>query len=608
MKRTTLILLIAGLLSIQLLAITHRQVEQIKEAEQLSAQGKCKQAFHILTKLDTLEPGNVQVRFALLNAYVCAKDFAAALEIINGLIDQETNPARHLALLIEKGRILLRQGEKEAAEMSFRAAMKLERKTPESYRKVANAFVSAGYYTDAARLYLEGREELNNPTLFAAELGHLYEVMRNYGEAVREYFLLLVADSTQVRYVGDRISALNARVVEERFDTGLETALTGLIKDFPQNKYAHKYYADFLVSAGRLEEAFQRYLLVDNLEQGDGVEILYFCKLAGEHGDYRLVKQARDYLIDNHPRSPGVSAAAFILGETYFANRLYGAAITVYEEIIAQSPAPRDIAEATFRIGHTRFKGLRDPQGALDVYRELTARYPTTASAGIAALIIADCHLALGEAQTADSLYQVIPFNSLPHKYQEQLLFRRGELQFYLGQYDAARRSYGDLMQAFPRSIYVNDCLRRMMLITEHPDMEEITLRLYSEALYAAFRFEYDSSLVIYGILKNRLGTMLREIAWYEAGETYELIGQPVKALAQFDSLIALFPEGFYAPLALEKKGDVYAELLDDQQAARQMYETVLLDYPQGLNVEEVRRKLLRTDAIIKHEQTIPKS
>jgi len=42
----------------------------------------------------------------------------------------------------------------------------------------------------------------------------------------------------------------------------------------------------------------------------------------------------------------------------------------------------------------------------------------------------------------------------------------------------------------------------------------------------------------------------------------------------------------------LEKKGDIYFQVLNDNKQAQEIYEKLLFDYQISLNREEVRRKL----------------
>lgn len=165
------------------------------------------------------------------------------------------------------------------------------------------------------------------------------------------------------------------------------------------------------------------------------------------------------------------------------------------------------------------------------------------------------------------------------------------------------------MMNSFPKSTYVNDCLRRIMLISEYPGMDEATLRLYSEAAYAKCRFEYDSALTLLSQLKDREGGgSLSEIAWYDAGDIELELGKGDEALIQYDSLITRYPESFYTPLAIERKGDVFAEVRRDCTPAKSMYESVLLKYPTSLNLEAVRKKLQRVERILCAQPEKPKS
>ncbi|MDY6994232.1 MAG: hypothetical protein SVR94_16735, partial [Pseudomonadota bacterium] len=47
--------------------------------------------------------------------------------------------------------------------------------------------------------YIDGREKLGDSSLFAMELGSLYQRQRQYYQAAREYFRYTIADSMQVR-------------------------------------------------------------------------------------------------------------------------------------------------------------------------------------------------------------------------------------------------------------------------------------------------------------------------------------------------------------------------------------------------------------------------
>lgn len=580
----------------------------LKATDKLVGDGECDRAIRILTKVSDSYGGNSEFQLALERAYLCAEKYDSAHAIVVKLIANEPSPAGRLNFLVEQGQIYLKEGKQDSAEASFQQAINLAPDNARSYQQVARGYMTSGYYNDAVRIYQQGRGRLNNYLGFAADLGRLYEVMRNYGDAAREYFQLVAVDTTQSKLVDSRMNNLIDMASGEEFDTGLEKTLSEIVKDHPKNMFAYKYYGQYLIAAGRLDEAFADYRLVDSLSDGQGSQIVYFCRLAAEQGNYKMIERAHEYLNTMYPDSPNIINADFILGGAYYSHQLYQNAVDIYNDIISHSQSSRDLAEAMFYLGYTNYAGLHEPQVAIDIFDDLMEKYPNTGSARLAALYVADCHLAMAQPVVAESLYMAIELRSLPQKYQEELLFQQGELYFFIGEYDAARKEYGELMQSFPKSVYVNDCLRRIMAITEHPDMEEATLRIYSEALYAQFRFEYDSSLVLYNNLKSREGSPLTEIAWYDAGRIYMQLGQAQDALVQFDSLVARFPDGSYASLAVEQEGDIYANMMGDYAQASKIYEDLLLKYPDCLNGEQVRRKLNRAEQQLDLEKKSPKS
>jgi len=108
--------------------------------------------------------------------------------------------------------------------------------------------------------------------------------------------------------------------------------------------------------------------------------------------------------------------------------------------------------------------------------------------------------------------------------------------------------------------------------------------------------------------LKERESGSLTEIAWYDAGIIDWELGKAAESLGQFDSLIVRFPESFYAPLALECKGDIFADINRDCSQAKATYESVLMKYPTGLNLESVRKKLQRVERVLCTPPEKPKS
>ncbi len=581
------------------LAQSAQNSEQLHTLEAMIYTGKCTEAVGPLRELAKQYPRNNQVLVLLKNALICSKDLDSAIQVLDYLTKITADPKLRLSYTMDIASVRLKKGETDKAAQLLQAAISLAPDRPETYEQASNVYAGNGYYTDAVKLLLDGRKKYSNPILFAKQLGLLYEILRNYGDAAREYFGLLAHDSTAEVFVSGKMNLLIKLDSDEGFETGLKDALTEIARQNPKNSDAHRFFGDLLMSQGKLDEAFQRFRLVDSLSSGQGKNILYFATIARDNGDYRVVEQACDYLITRYPQSPFRIASRFVLGGSYDAEKRYADALAIYQQIGEQAISDSDKSQALFASARTRLEGLRDAAGALALFDRLIADYPLAAASATARIAAADCHLVLGQAAIAESLYAAVSLRQLQQASQEELLFKQAELQFYLGNFEQARDAYGKMMNSFPKSVYVNDCLRRLMLISEYAGMDEATLRIYAEAAYAGYRFDYDSSLALLGRLKEMQAGALTEIAWYDAGMVDRESGKTAESLEQYDSLIVRFPESSYAPLALECKGDIFAEVNRDCSQAKATYESILMKYPTGLNAESVRRKLQRVERVL---------
>lgn len=579
-------------------AQTAIDMQRVKNAETMTFAGRCVEAIVQVRELYDKYPRNEQIATALKNAYVCSKDYDSALAVLQRLVSTSGEQFQKVSYQLDIAGIYFRQGNVVEGRKQIDSAISLLPYDVSSYERAADAFMMNGYYADAVKFLQESRARLNQPSVFSRKLAQLYEIMRSYGEAAREYFVMVEGDSTQEIYVTGRISNLIKLDAQEEFDTGLEKALAEIVKSNPNRKEAHRFDGDYLIAQGEYEKALERFRLVDSLENGLGKNLLYFARTARDNGAYEMVEEACAQ-IAAQPKSPFVIQSRFILAESHFARGSYAQAATIYQEILDLSPSDRDKSEALYSLGLVTLQGLHDPQNAIATFDQIIQKYPRLPLAAAARVLIGDCYLAQGNATMADSIYAGVKTSQLPVRNQEELLFKRAELQFYTGNFEAARDAYGKMMNAFPKSVFVNDCLRRIMLISEYGGMDEASLQIFATALYSQFRFEYQKTLDELAKLKGRSGAILPELAWLKSGEIYQTLKQDTLALAEYDSLITLHPASFYTPIAFERKGDIYSESQHNCEQARQMYQQVLLNHPGSLNVEDVRKKLQRAEKTI---------
>lgn len=581
---------------------TQLELQIIRNAETMTYAGRCVEAINSLRALYQKYPGSDRVALALKNAFVCSKDYDSAKAVLQQQIQRVVDPVQKASYQIEMAGIEIKTGDLEGGKKMIQDAVKLAPYDGPLYENAADVFMSNGYYTDAIKFLEESREKANQPSAFARKLAQLYEIIRNYGDAAREYFTMSQADSASEVYVIGRISNLIKLDAQEEFDTGLKKALSELIRSNPRSLSAQRYYGDYLVAQGNYKEALERFRMVDSLENGKGRNLLYFARTAQANGAHDMVEKACSQIVAI-PDSPIAVQAKFMMAESQMQQGRYEQSAAIYQGILDAGGNERDISEALFSLGVVTLQGLHKPVEAIALFERLIERYPRLPMSASGKMLMGDCYLAMDKPLLADSLYATVNTAQMPVRDQEQLFFKRAELQFYTGNFAAARDAYSKVMTAFPKSVFVNDCLRRIMLISEYSGMEEATLQIFASALYSRFRFEFQRALDDLSKLKGRTGAILPEIAWLECGEIYEILKQDTLAIAEYDSLVTRHPASFYTPIAIEKKGDIYSEERHECEPARAAYQQVLLNYGGSLNVEEVRRKLVRTEKLVCNQQ-----
>jgi tetratricopeptide (TPR) repeat protein len=95
-------------------------------------------------------------------------------------------------------------------------------------------------------------------------------------------------------------------------------------------------------------------------------------------------------------------------------------------------------------------------------------------------------------------------------------------------------------------------------------------------------------------------GSPLAPIVLFELAGTLEDDRQPAAAQARYEEILAAHPQHRLAPRALEALGDLQAGPIARPDLAVESYERLLMDYPDDLFLDGVRKKLLDARAAAK--------
>jgi tetratricopeptide (TPR) repeat protein len=140
-----------------------------------------------------------------------------------------------------------------------------------------------------------------------------------------------------------------------------------------------------------------------------------------------------------------------------------------------------------------------------------------------------------------------------------------------------------------------NDAMAWSINIHDHYDLDTSTLPLQGLALLdrLVFRREYERALAISDSLLDTLrGHTLGDDLYMRRASLLERLGRYVEADSAYGSVLANFGDEVWADDACLRRGGLWETHLGDSQRARDLYEKLMLKYPESAFVPEARKRI----------------
>jgi TolA-binding protein len=172
--------------------------------------------------------------------------------------------------------------------------------------------------------------------------------------------------------------------------------------------------------------------------------------------------------------------------------------------------------------------------------------------------------------------------------------YHLAQLDLVEGEYDRARDGFAALAEAAPEDRLANDCLDLALTLSEASLEDSTSLGRYAQYHQALLRRKPEEArAILEQFVANQTASSLHALASFELGKGLVAAGKYEEALQQFAALVVTHPEHRLAPRALEASGDLQLDKLRRREEAMATYERILLEYPDDLFQDDVRKKLL---------------
>ncbi len=586
---TALILLFG--FSIALGGISPNDQKILNRAQNYAEMGKVEKALDMISPLMVKYPGELRLYDAIYQIYRDVKDYENALKTLDHYKRISINGG---LLYLKYADIYLKTSNPEAADSVLDLFLKTYHRGQSAYKQIAQLYLSNGYYGEATEAYLEGREKLGDSTAFAVDLGSLYQRQRQYYQSAIEYFRYVISDSMHARTGGVQLDYL----IDNADEPGqVKDAFRDIISMYPDNHLAYRFYAEILIRENMLDSAFEHYKTVDSLHNNDGEYILKFSNICIQQREYQMAAEACRFLIERYDKNQYYWLAQMNLARAFVDMNQADSAVQIYHRLIEATNDAGTVQEAHYLLGTTYLEELYQTDSARHYFEKVIKSDRLQRWKDRVMVRIADSYLVDDDLQKADSIYLAVNTQRLSEQEKEKLLFNRAQIKFFQQEFSEAKGLYNLLVGVHPRSLFVNDCLRKVLIIDENQGMGMLDLELYSEGEKLLWQNKTDSALAIFNQLSERGESNLSALATFQAGEVYYEQEQYQFAFDAFRKVLESFGESFYTAESQRYLGDLYFYHFDDMEKAREAYRMILENYPNKLLYEYARRQLRKMES-----------
>lgn len=558
----------------------------LQRAKSYSAGGDNQMALDLLRPITEKYPTDLQLLQTIFSIYIDMKDYDSALKYLEQI--RRASP-QYGEVHIDFGEVYLKQGLMDSAAAAFERYLKYRKYEPNNYRRVSQAYLKNGFYQNAVDNYLAGRVQVGDSTQFTLELGQLYQRTRDYYNAAREFYLYMVADTLNYRSGSAQMKYLINNTDDYE---PLYKAFREIVALNPDNYLAYLNFAEINVKQNLLDSAFAYYRIADQHAPTAGRYMLDFSKACLELEEYEKVSQACRYILANSTVENYKHLAKLNLAQAFILNDQADSAILIYHDIIGSARQLNSRQEGAFLLGSIFLNELSETDSARHYFNTLLKDDPSGLWRNRAMIKIADSYMLDGEMDVSDSIYLVIDVRKVLQVEKEDLLYRRAQIKFFKKEYSDARGLYSLLTAVHPRSMFVNDCLRKILIIDENSAIAMIDLDYYAAAERMIWQNKPDSALAKLIDLAGRGTSELSALATFQAGKIYYEQEKYPESFEYFSRILESFTGSFYSAESQKYVGDLYFYYFDDQEKAREAYRLILENYPNKLLYDYARRQL----------------
>jgi len=578
---------------------------KLRLAESFERVGEYARAEQLYLELLQMQPFNSAIVQSLNKLYLNQKDYSKSVEFLTSRI--KTNPV-DITLYGLLGNTYYIQGEYKTAFDSWEDGIQKNPGAANTYKILSNFALESRAFDKAAEFLNRGKEIVNDPKMFAYDLGFIYSTTMKFSKAAEEYCNLLLIEPQQLQVIKSRINQYieSPGAADQTFNVALRFS----------EENSSPVFLDLLsflyVKTGELDLAFEAAVKYDERSAQSGNYLFLFAQEVFRSGYYDLAAKSFKYLVEKYPAS-----AYYAQSRIYHTNSLekelertevfkwkpfefpdssgswkYNDVASSYSELIELFGNSEPANAARFGLADILFLRKNNPGKAYELYRTIFDKYPFSSAAVPSGFRLAEIDIRNGNIESAKLyLEKVIAHRKSSPDEKISAKYFLSNLMFKNGEFNPATQILEEVANNL-KNENANDAIGRLMLI-KMSQADSSTLQIYANALKLADEMKFEAALEKFSALAENDGLMfLNEYSALGKSQMLVGLGRYQEALTSLKSLYLENQFSLLGDKALLFEADIYYYGLNEPENAQKSLNYLLEKFPNSLYLDISREKI----------------
>ncbi len=583
----------------------------IAQESQLATQyyrdGEYQKAAALYKKLSDNYKGKTNYYFnSYIKSLIAAKESETAEKELKAAIKKNKSNSE---LYVSYGDMLEALNEPERAKEQYLEGINVLGPDVSNIMRLGSAFVRSAKYDLAEETYQKGVQLMGDEKIFAMNLADLYRRKDDHPKMIQYYLSGIRYNPKNYNTIKN---ALHRYITEDGY-TELKKQLYVNIKDYPdQIGYVELLQWTF-VQEQDYASAYRQARSLDRKLEENGIRVFNLGNLAKDDEDYPAAIKAYSYIVeDKGPNSTYYVNAnksilqckqAMIMGDFVYTDTDLDTLDNEYAAFVDRFGV--NTSTATIIVEYAEFLALHRGKTnksiqLLEQLKQING-LPSEQKAYIK-LDLADYYLISGDIWEATLLYSQIDKAHKEEYVGELARYRNAMFSYYTGDFEWSQEQF-DILKSSTSKLISNDAIDRSVFIMDNLGLDTTTvpMELYAEAELLAFQNRHTASFA-------KLDSIL--LAWPEHGLKDDILYVKAKSYRQqmkyqeavdaYKTIISDFPEDIRCDNALYELAELYEHQLDNPEKAKELYETIFIDYSNSTFAIDARKhfRRLRGDTV----------